>query len=113
MMVGDPALLPAGYARAVSRGLDESGQRPALAALAVKLFPGGIQGFDLVPALHRVTAPTRLIWGLSDRIIPPIHAARAPGFAAVHRLDGIGHVPQLENPLLTARLIAETVRSAG
>lgn len=112
-MVGDPAALPAGFARAAFAQREQAGNGAALARLAGQLFAGGTQGFDLAVELARVTAPTRLIWGRADRILPAAHAARAPGFAAVHLLDGIGHVPQLEDPALTARLIAETVRSAG
>jgi len=113
VMVGDPAVLPTGYARAVLRQVEKTGNRDAMAAMAESLFPEGTQGFDLVPALAGLTVPTRLVWGRLDRVIPPAHAARAPGFAAVHLLEGIGHVPHMEAPALTARLIMETVRSAG
>lgn len=113
VMVGDPAALPAGYAQAALRQMDKTGNRDALAAMAETLFPDGTQGFDLTTALADLGVPTRLVWGRLDRVIPAAHAARAPGFAAVHLLDGIGHVPQMEAPALTARLIAETVRSCG
>lgn len=113
VMVGDPAALPTGYAQAALRQMEKIGNRDALAAMAESLFPDGTQGFDLASALAELAVPTRLIWGRLDRVIPVTHAARAPGFAAVHLLDGIGHVPQIEAPALTARLITETVRSAG
>ncbi|TIQ34732.1 MAG: acetoin dehydrogenase dihydrolipoyllysine-residue acetyltransferase subunit [Mesorhizobium sp.] len=113
VMVGDEAALPAGYAQAALRQMDKTGNRDALTAMAEALFPDGTQGFDLTTALAALGVPTRLVWGRLDRIIPAAHAARAPGFAAVHLLDGIGHVPQIEAPALTARLIAETVRSSG
>jgi pyruvate dehydrogenase E2 component (dihydrolipoamide acetyltransferase) len=113
VMVGDPAALPAGYAQAALRQIDRTGNRGALAAMAETLFPDGTQGFDLTTALAELGVPTRLVWGKLDRVIPAAHAARAPAFAAVHLLDGIGHVPQIEAPALTARLIAETVRSCG
>ncbi|WP_136618919.1 MULTISPECIES: acetoin dehydrogenase dihydrolipoyllysine-residue acetyltransferase subunit [Mesorhizobium] len=113
VMVGDPSALPIGYAQAALRQMEKTGNRDALAAMAESLFPDGTQGFDLVSALGELAVPTRLIWGRLDRVIPVAHAARAPGFTAVHLLDGIGHVPQIEAPALTARLITETVRSAG
>ncbi|WP_256751701.1 alpha/beta fold hydrolase [Mesorhizobium sp. Mes31] len=113
VMVGDPSVLPAGYAQAALRQIEKTGNRDALAAMAESLFPDGTQGFDLANALAELDVPTRLIWGRLDRVIPVAHAARAPGFAAVHLLDGIGHVAQIEAPALTARLISETVRSAG
>lgn len=113
VMVGDPSALPTGYAQAALRQMEKTGNRDALAAMAESLFPDDTQGFDLTGALAALDVPTRLIWGRLDRIIPTTHAARAPGFTAVHLLDGIGHVPQIEAPALTARLITETVRSAG
>ncbi|MBZ9772879.1 acetoin dehydrogenase dihydrolipoyllysine-residue acetyltransferase subunit [Mesorhizobium sp. CO1-1-8] len=113
VMVGDPSALPGGYAQAALRQIEKTGNRDTLAAMAESLFPDGTQGFDLGSALAELAVPTRLIWGRLDRIIPVAHAARAPGFAAVHLLDGIGHVAQMEAPALTARLITETVRSAG
>lgn len=113
VMVGAPSALPAGFAQAALRQMEKTGNREAIAAMAESLFPDGTQGFDLATALAELDVPTRLIWGKLDRIIPVAHAARAPGFAAVHLLDGIGHVPQIEAPALTARLISETVRSAG
>jgi len=113
VMVGAPSALPGGYAQAALRQIEKTGNRDRLAAMAESLFPDGTQGFDLGGALAELAVPTRLIWGRLDRIIPVAHAARAPGFAAVHLLDGIGHVAQIEAPALTARLITETVRSAG
>ncbi|RWN26125.1 MAG: acetoin dehydrogenase dihydrolipoyllysine-residue acetyltransferase subunit [Mesorhizobium sp.] len=113
VMVGDPAALPSGYAQAALRQMEKAGNRDAIAAMAESLFPDGTQGFDLVSALGELAVPARLIWGRLDRVIPVAHAARAPSFTAVHLLDGVGHVAQIEAPALTARLIAETVRSAG
>lgn len=112
-MVGDARKLPQGYARAVLRQMDKVGNRQRLAQLAERLFPDGAQAFDLAPALAALAVPTRILWGRADRVIPPAHAARAPDFAAVHLLSDVGHVPQMETAALTARLIAETVLSAG
>lgn len=113
VMLGENTALPQGYATAVLRQMDKTGNRQALEALANRLFSHDTQAFDMLPALKALSVPTRIIWGRSDRIIPSSHAARAPDFAAVHLLSGVGHVPQMEAPALTARLIMETVRSAG
>lgn len=112
LMVGNPAALPHGYARAVWRQMDKVGNRNELIRLAERLFPNGAQGFDVRPALQGLSVPTRIIWGRADRVIPNTHISHAPGFAAIHLLDGVGHVPQMEAPVLTARLIMETLRSA-
>lgn len=48
----------------------------------------------------RVTAPTLIIWGTRDRVLPPAHADVAvrtiPG-SRVQLLDGAGHVPYIED----------------
>ncbi len=113
VMLGDPSSLPHGYAQAVLRQMEKIGNRASLEMLASRLFSGDTQLFDTLSALGRIAVPTRIVWGRSDRVIPAIHAQRAPDFVAVHLLSGVGHVPQMEAPALTARLIMETVRSAA
>jgi pyruvate dehydrogenase E2 component (dihydrolipoamide acetyltransferase) len=110
-MVADPSALPAGYAQAAARARE--GKADDLAAMAQALFPHGRQSADLRAALARQNAPTRLLWGRRDAVIPPTHAQGAPGFVALNLLEGVGHVPPVEAPALTARLILETARSAG
>ncbi len=60
--------------------------------------------------IHRVTAPTRLIWGKDDRLVPPVYAeeftTRIPG-ARVHMIDGAGHAPHLEQPDAVASAVRE------
>ena len=52
--------------------------------------------------LHRVTAPTLLIWGEADRILPPSYAERFAraigGNASVVKLAGAGHLAELDQP---------------
>lgn len=52
-------------------------------------------------ALRRITAPTLILWGRDDRLIPVSSAAwfsaRLPN-ARVTVLDGIGHIPMEEAP---------------
>ena len=51
--------------------------------------------------LHRVTVPTLVLWGASDRIVTPdygrAYAAAIPG-AKFEVIEGAGHLPQLEQP---------------
>lgn len=67
--------------------------------------------------LHlRADAPTLVIWGDRDRIIPTVHAYEAhaarPG-SQLEILPGIGHFPQIEAPSQVAdaieRFLAQTV----
>jgi pimeloyl-ACP methyl ester carboxylesterase len=51
--------------------------------------------------LHRVQAPTLLVWGSEDRVFPPAHAdtwqALLPS-ARIQLIDGVGHLPHVEEP---------------
>ena len=62
--------------------------------------------------IHRITAPTLVIWGARDGVIADSYAdefaSRIPG-ARVERIDGAGHLPHLEKPDAVAALIAEFV----
>ena len=60
--------------------------------------------------IHRITAPTLLVWGKDDRLVPPIYAdefARRLATARIHTVDGAGHAPHLEQPTAVARVLAE------
>ena len=63
-----------------------------------------------------VTCPVLLIHGTGDRLVP-VAAARAAARAnpswSLAEIAGVGHVPQLEAPAATARVITGWLRSAG
>lgn len=62
--------------------------------------------------IHRVSAPTLLVWGKEDRLVPPVYAdefTRRLGDARVQTVDGAGHAPQVEQPEKVARMVAEFV----
>jgi pimeloyl-ACP methyl ester carboxylesterase len=51
--------------------------------------------------LHRVKAPTLLVWGKQDGLVPPVYAgefAQRLGNVEVQMVDGAGHLPHLEQP---------------
>jgi pimeloyl-ACP methyl ester carboxylesterase len=58
--------------------------------------------------LASVSAPGIVLQGALDRLVPPAGvrqlAALQPGWP-VHLLDGVGHVPQIEDPARTAGLL--------
>jgi pimeloyl-ACP methyl ester carboxylesterase len=60
-----------------------------------------------------VKAPTLLIWGKEDRLVPPIYAdeflRRLPG-AVAKTVDHCGHAPHLEQPDAVAGIVREFVR---
>ena len=60
--------------------------------------------------IHRVKAPTLLLWGKEDRLVPPVYAdefARRLADARVQTVDGAGHAPHLEQPDTVARMVRD------
>lgn len=60
--------------------------------------------------IHRVQAPTLVVWGQEDRIVPPAYAeefARSIAGARVTTVDGAGHAPHLEQPETVSRLVGQ------
>jgi len=112
-LVHDPSALSPTLVRATARARQAGGVAAAQARLAAALFPSGTQVFGVRPALARYAGPARIVVGLNDAIIPPGQTDGLPGHVAVHRLAGVGHLPQLEAGPLVGRLVDETVRSAG
>jgi pyruvate dehydrogenase E2 component (dihydrolipoamide acetyltransferase) len=113
VLVHDSAALPGALVRATMRARESGDLAGAQKRVAAALFPNGTQIFSVRAALQRFAGPTRAIFGREDAIIPPHHGEALPAAAALHRLERVGHLPQLEATQLVARLAMETVRSAG
>jgi len=83
-----------------------AGNRAALLAY------GGTAMADptLLDRLPGITAPTLVVWGAADRMIPPAHGRAYADAIAGARLEIIpdaGHLPQLESPDHLVKLIRE------
>jgi len=98
MLVADESLINDGYARSAMSTRNDPGLRAAQASLADAVFPDGVQAHSLIPALHRLEMPVRIVWGKKDAIIPWKHALNAPGRVALHLFDNLGHLPHVEAP---------------
>jgi pimeloyl-ACP methyl ester carboxylesterase len=64
--------------------------------------------------LHRVTAPTLVVWGEQDGIVSPAYAdefARRIRGARAEVLPRAGHVPQLERLDAVGPMVTEFLRS--
>ena len=64
--------------------------------------------------LYRITVPTLVIWGESDRLVPPAHGkAYQEGIAGAKLviLEKCGHAPPFEKPEETAKILAEFFRN--
>ena len=60
--------------------------------------------------IHRIAAPTLIIWGNADRVIAPAYAqefAQRIAGARVELIDHAGHLPHLEQPSEVARLVRD------
>jgi pimeloyl-ACP methyl ester carboxylesterase len=81
----------------------------AAEAAARLLWPLGDRG--LAKRLHRITAPTLLLWGEQDRLIPPSYAKRfASGIAGpttLREIPGAGHLAQLDAPEAVAQAVLD------
>jgi pimeloyl-ACP methyl ester carboxylesterase len=86
-----------------------AGARVAFLASARNIYldsPFGRGGF--YPRLTDLEPPALFVWGSHDRLIPPAfrrHVGEALPGAEQIVLDGCGHVPQVERPEDTARLV--------
>ena len=60
--------------------------------------------------IHRVAAPTLIVWGKTDGIIDPAYAhefAKSIAGARVELIDNAGHLPHLENSEAVARTVRD------
>jgi pimeloyl-ACP methyl ester carboxylesterase len=123
-MVLEPAQLRARVFRdpegpAARRMFGADGDAKAVAAGRVRLtwamgstgkFIWPIPDKGLKKRIHRVQAPTLLVWGKEDRLVPPVYAdefARRLSGARVETVNDAGHAPHLERPDAVARLVRE------
>lgn len=64
----------------------------------------------LIHRLHRIKAPTLVLWGTSDRIVTPAYGrayAAAIPHARFETVPQAGHFPNIEQPEVCARLIGD------
>ncbi len=85
----------------------------ALQALLASMLEGDGQKSGLRELLTGTKVPTQLIWGRDDKIIPASQAEGLPAHIAVHLLDKVGHMPQMEAATEVNKLIAEHVTRNG
>ena len=113
LLVADESALSPSFIRATARLRDDDAVVRAQTDLARVLFPDGTQAFSIRPALERLDRPVRIVVGIDDRIIPAHHALSVPGLVAVHRLRGIGHMPNIESRPLLARILSHHLQMEG
>lgn len=119
-IVADPSCIgDAWLDTAYQMALESGAQRTFLSALRASANVLGVRRRayqPIVGALPRITAPTLVVWGKGDPLIPAAYAhVAAQGLlnARLHLFDRCGHLPQLEyadafNELVRAFLCGET-----
>lgn len=113
-LVNDPADLPSSMVKATQAAREAGPVAARQAKVAAGLFEGSTQLFSVRTELAKYQDPCRIVLGQRDGIISSSETNKklSPG-VAVHLLENAGHLPFLEEQNLSARLIAETVRSGG
>lgn len=83
-------------------------------AAARFLWPLGNTG--LVKRLHRIQAPTLLLWGDQDKIVPPSYAQRfkdrIKGRSEICSIGAAGHLAEIDQPQEVAKNILRFLESA-
>lgn len=63
--------------------------------------------------IHRISAPTLIVWGKQDGLVPPIYAeefAKRIKNSRVEMIDQAAHVPQLEQREKVSRLVIDFLK---
>jgi pimeloyl-ACP methyl ester carboxylesterase len=66
--------------------------------------------------IHRIQAPTLLVWGQDDRLVPRVYAeefARHGGRTRLEIVKEAGHAPHLEQPEATAHLVQAFLKESA
>jgi pyruvate dehydrogenase E2 component (dihydrolipoamide acetyltransferase) len=84
-----------------------------MSAFADRFFPDGTQILSVRQDLAHLRIPMRVIFGRQDRILPFATTRDLPPAVALHGLNACGHLPHLEHPDLSLRLLSELWRSAA
>jgi pyruvate dehydrogenase E2 component (dihydrolipoamide acetyltransferase) len=111
-LVQDPAVISDAFVAAVSAQRQDQALTAAMSAFADRFFPDGTQAVQVRTDLARLGIPARVIFGRQDRILPFAATRDLPATVGLHAVDACGHLPQLEHPALSMRLLAELWRSA-
>lgn len=103
--VGDPSHVDLGESEIRLRPQRVKGNVEALIAML-----GSPHFSDLPDGLSRIAAPTLILWGKNDHVVPLRHGgyhARGLPNAELVVLEGAGHIPQNEYPTAVNRLLID------
>ena len=103
LLFASPASAPPEWlAEQYRLGLAPDFMETALISLRGNVSPiGQREGQILLDELPRLEMPTLVVWGASDRVVPPRHAHAAAArlrYGSLEILPGCGHLPHVECP---------------
>ena len=113
-LVRDPDDMAPVLVRATLKARSEADLVGSQQELARGLFENGTQLFSIVNGLRRFNGAASVVIGTDDAIVQSSDViAKTPPHAALYKLSGIGHLPQIECPSLVNTIVARTVKSAS
>jgi pimeloyl-ACP methyl ester carboxylesterase len=100
--------------RSYSSLTDAENRRAFVRTMRSVVDPGG-QSVSAIDRLYLAAhTPTLIVWGDQDRMIPVVHAYKAHEAIPNSRLEimeGVGHFPQVEEPIRFAEILTDFVRT--
>jgi pyruvate dehydrogenase E2 component (dihydrolipoamide acetyltransferase) len=87
------------------------GVEDTLAAIAASCSPDGQQAVRLDDPLRTLDVPVLVLWGESDRNVPPAHARALPASARRQTISGAGHMPQMDASGEVNRIVDEFLKA--
>jgi pimeloyl-ACP methyl ester carboxylesterase len=114
MLVYDPAVITPEFEALTNKyGNNDGNARAFLATLTAGINILGQKGKltrQLLSSLHTITAPTLVVWGKQDRVLPVSHAQivveKIPN-ARLEIFDNCGHMPMFEYPEKFNKLVLD------
>ncbi len=111
LLVDDPTGISPDMIEEIIKYKRLDGVGPALELLRDKIMPSGQQAAELKDRLEDLVAPTQIIWGRNDRIIPASHADGLPDRFKIQIYDDTGHMPHMERANEVNALISAIAKS--
>src|SRR5439155_21151196 len=88
----------------------QPGARTVWSLACTGKFVWPIPDKGLKKRIHRISAPTLIVWGKQDGIVPPVYAqefAERIAGARVEMIDGAAHLPQIEQTEKVSKRVAD------
>ncbi len=108
-LVFDASGISPAFLRVVEEQRRDEGLTRSLHEFALRYFADGTQTFSIRQDLERLRMPTRVIFGVQDRIIPFAHSNLLPARIGLHAFRQCGHLPYMEQAELSLAILNEMV----